>query len=240
MQDVNKESLIVGIASEDSPLTEYLTEQEQIELLKNWVKQYALVILAGVVIAVVAITGWRYWQQRQTRILNHASAVYDDMLTMRAQNNAAGTLVQAQKLFAHYHKTVYGKLAALELAKDAVTKKDFEEAKKQLNWVVDHSNVASIGQIARLRLARLQLAEKKPEESLKTLDHVEDKNFLGLINEVKGDAYLALKKPDNARQSYAEALETLPNADVLRPLLQMKYDNLATFKKDDAKSATSE
>ncbi|MFZ2314963.1 MAG: tetratricopeptide repeat protein [Gammaproteobacteria bacterium] len=221
-------------------MTEYLTEQEQIELLKNWVKQYALVILAGVVIAVIAITGWRYWQQRQTRILNHASAVYDDMLTMRAQNNAAGTLIQAQKLFTHYHQTVYGQLAALAIARDAVNKKDFDEAKKQLNWVIGHSKVASIRQIACLRLARLQLAEQKPEESLKTLDDVDDKNFLGLINEVKGDAYLAMKKPDEARKAYADALKTLPNADVLRPLLQMKYDNLATFKKDNAKSAESE
>ncbi len=46
-------------------MTEYLTEQEQVELLKNWIKQYSLVILAGVLIAAIGISGWRYWQQRQ-------------------------------------------------------------------------------------------------------------------------------------------------------------------------------
>ena len=78
------------------PLTEYLTEQEQIELLKAWIKQYSLVILAGVLIAVITISGWRYWQQRQNKILSHASAVYDEMLTMRAQNDGTVTLIQAQ------------------------------------------------------------------------------------------------------------------------------------------------
>ncbi len=212
-------------------MSEYLTEQEQVELLKRWIKQYALVILAGVAIAIAIISGWRYWQQRQTRILNHASSVYEDMLSMRSQNNAAGTLVQAQKLFTHYHKTVYGDLAALTLARDAVLKKDNTEAKKQLTWVIDNSSVKSFRQIARLRLARLQLAERKPEASLATLDKVEDKAFLGLVNEIKGDDYLALKQQDKARKAYADALETLPNAEVLRPLLQMKYDNLATLDK---------
>ena len=47
-------------------MTEYLTEQEQIELLKTWIKQYSLVIiLTAWSFAIVAITGWRYWQQRQ-------------------------------------------------------------------------------------------------------------------------------------------------------------------------------
>jgi len=142
-------------------LTEYLTEQEQIELLKNWVKQYSLVILAGVVVAVVAITGWRYWQQRQTKILYHASAVYDEMLAMRSQNDVQATLVQAKKLFSHYPQSVYGQFAALMLARDAAQKKNYDEAQKYLNWVIDHTNVPSINQIARLRLARIFIAKTK-------------------------------------------------------------------------------
>ena len=209
-------------------MSDYLTEQEQIEILKNWIKQYSLVILGGVLLAVIIISGWRYWQDRQQKILSHASAVYDEMLTMRAQNDKAATLIQANKLFAHYSRTTYGPMAALMLARDAVTKKEYDAAKTQLQWVIDHSRVAALRQVARLRLARVLIATNKPEDGLHVLDTVEDKTYNGLIDEVKGDAYFAMKNTKMARQSYQQALEQLPNAEVVRPLLQMKFDNLST------------
>lgn len=207
-------------------MTEYLTEQEQVELLKNWIKQYSLVILAGVVIAIAIMSGWRYWQQRQDKILTHASSVYDEMLTVRAQNDLAGTLVQAKKLYEHYPQTIYGQMAALMLARDAVIRKNIPEAEKMLNWIIDHSKAASIRQIARLRLARIMLTNQKPNEAIKLLGTIEDKSFKGLIEEVRGDAYLLMKNDTLARQSYQQALTDLPNAEKVRPLLQMKYDNL--------------
>lgn len=207
-------------------MTEYLTEQEQVELLKNWIKQYSLVILAGVALAVIAISGWRYWQTRQMKILNHASAVYDEMLTMRAQNNLEATNVQATKLFTHYEQTVYGHMAAFMLARDATLKKDYPEAKKQLQWVLDHSKVAAFKQIARLRLARVLIAEQQMQQAIDLLTTVDDAQYEGLTEEVKGDAYLALHDIPKARSAYQQALKTLPNADTIRPLLQMKYDDL--------------
>jgi predicted negative regulator of RcsB-dependent stress response len=210
-------------------LTEYLTEQEQIEILKNWIKQYSLVILAGVVIAVVTISGWRYWQQRQQTILSHASAVYDEMLSMRAQNDSTATLVQAEKIFKKYPKTTYGEMAAFMMARTAVTKKDFPEAEKQLQWVLDNSKTNSIRQIARIRLARIQIAINHPEKALDELKTIEDKSFAGLIDEIRGDAFLGMKDTKNARLAYQQALDELPNAEVIRPVLRMKYDNLATY-----------
>ena len=211
-----------------SVLTEYLTEQEQVELLKNWIKQYSLVILAGVIIAAIGITSWRYWQQRQYKILSHASAIYDEMLTKRAQNDKEATWVQAKKLYSHYPKTIYGQLAALMLAREAVLKKNYPEVEKHLNWVIKKSDIAAFRQIARLRLARLFIAQRLPEKSITTLKKVEDKSFNGLINEIRGDAYFAMNQITKAQQSYQQALSEIPNALVVRPLLQMKYDNLNT------------
>ncbi len=208
-------------------MTEYLTEQEQIELLKNWIKQYSLVIIAGVLLAVAGISGWRYWQQRQNKTLSHASAVYDEMLTARVQSDSAATLVQTDKLLGHYQSTVYGQMATLMEARTAVIKKNYSEAETKLGWVIDHSRIKAMRQIARIRLARVLIAENKPQDGISTLQTVDDKSFNGLIDEVKGDAYLAMKNTDQARQAYKQAISELPNAEVIRPLLQMKYDNLA-------------
>lgn len=209
-------------------MSEYLTEQEQVELLKNWIKQYSVVILLGVAIAMLGIFGWRFWQQRQNKILSHASSVYDEMLTKRAQNDTEATIVQANKLFSHYSSTTYGQFAALMLARDAVNKKDYAKAEEQLNWVIDHSKINSMRQIARLRLARAYLAQQKPQATLDTLASVEDESFNGLINEIKGDAYYSMHDINKAREAYQQALTQLPNAESIRPLLQMKYDNLVS------------
>jgi predicted negative regulator of RcsB-dependent stress response len=208
-------------------LTDYMTEQEQIQQLKTWLKTYGLTILAGVALALTTTTGWHYWQNYRDKVLTHASLVYDEMLSLRAQGNANGSLVQAEKILTHYSRTPYAQMAALIQARDAVLKKNYPEALAKLNWVVAHSKDQSMRQIARLRVARIYINDNKPQEALASLNQVEDKNFSGLINEIKGDAYLAMNNPVEARNTYKLALEELPNADATRPLLQMKYDNLA-------------
>ena len=213
---------------EDDPLTDYLTEQEQIELLKSWIKQYSRVILFGVLLAVLCISGWRFWQQRELKITTRASRIYDDMLSARAQNDTQATAVQAKKLSSRYAKTVYGDLAFLMLARDAISKGEHQKAIKPLNDVITHSKTQGIRQIARLRLARVYLTLNMPEKSIATLEKIDDATFLGLIEEVRGDTYVLMKKNNLARQSYQAALKALPNADEIRPLLQMKFDNLAT------------
>lgn len=213
--------------SGDFVLTDYLTEQEQIEILKKWIKQYSFVILAGVLIAVAIISGWRFWQNRQLKILSHASSVYDEMLARRSQNDPVATLVQAQKILTHYPQTIYGQMAALMIARDAAVKKDYALAIEKLNWVIAKTKVTPLRQMAKLRVARILITQHQPEKSLQILENVDDNSFVGLIDEVRGDAYFALKNISKAREAYQKALTELPNAEIIRPMLQMKYDNLA-------------
>lgn len=215
-------------------MSEYLTEQEQIQQLKTWIKQYGFTILGGIIIAILVTSGWHYWQDYRNRILSHASIVYDEMLTLRAQNNTDSANVQAKKLLSHYPRTPYAQMAAFTLARDAVLKKNYPEAITQLNWVLDHSSEHALKEIARIRLARILITENKPDAALDTLKKVEDNSFIGLINEVRGDAYLALKNPALARNAYQLALTEIPNAEISRPILQMKYDNLATPETKDS------
>lgn len=207
-------------------MTDYLTEQEQVEIIKKWLKQYSGVILMGIVAAIVIVTGWRYWQQREYKNLTQASMVYDEMLAARAQNIRENTNMQSNTLTHQYPKTVYGQMANLTLARDAALNRDFSQAKNKLNNVLQTCKDGAICQIARLRLGRIYLAQNLPKEALETLAKIEDKTFNGLILELKGDAYLKLKDIDKARASYQQALAELPNADRTRPLLRMKFENL--------------
>lgn len=208
-------------------MTEYLTEQEQIEQLKKWLRIYGLPALFGVVVGVVLFYGWNYYQGYRTRILTHASKVYDEMLTDRTQSNTEGAHTQAQKLFDHYAGTPYGEIAGLMLAREALNKKNYSEATKQLTWVIDNSHQAALRQIARLRLARLYIEDKQPENAINILKKSDDKGFDGLVNEVRGDAYLVMHHDSEAQSAYQLALQELPHSDEVRPLLEMKLDNIA-------------
>lgn len=209
-------------------MTEYLTEQEQIQQLKTWLKQYGLTVILGIVIAFIITSSWHYWQNYRARILQRASVTYDEMLMQRAQNNSAEALIKAKKIIDQYPKTPYADMAALLLARNDVLKKDYPDAVKQLNWVIDHSDNRSLRQIARIRIARILIAQKKPADAVKLLSYSDDDNFIGLVDEVRGDAYLASNQPTAARNAYQLALKEIPNADITRPILQMKFDNLAT------------
>jgi predicted negative regulator of RcsB-dependent stress response len=213
-------------------LADYMTEEEQIEQLKNWIKQYWATVLSGIIIALIMVTCWHYWQAYQIKILTHASMVYDEMLTARAQNDGsslANAKIQAEKLLTHYPHTPYAQLAALMLARDAAMHNDYVEADKQLSWAVDHGSVPAMREIAKIRLARFAVSANKPQAALDSLADVEDKTFMGLVDEVRGDAYLQLKDTAKAKKAYQLALVDLPKEEAAeRPLLQMKLDNLTT------------
>jgi predicted negative regulator of RcsB-dependent stress response len=210
-------------------LTEYMTEQEQIEQLKSWIKQYGSTVIAGVVMALIIVTGWHYWERYKSRKLYHASSVYDEMITLRAQNETSEAAVQANKLINLYPRTPYAPMAALMLARDAAATQSYPEAGKQLNWVIDHSSNDSLREIAKTRLARLDLAQKNPQDTLDVLAKVDDKNFNGLVDQIRGDAYLLMNDTAKAQAAYQLALQELPKEDAAQtPLLQMKLDNLTS------------
>jgi predicted negative regulator of RcsB-dependent stress response len=209
-------------------LTDYLTEEEQIQQLKTWLKQYGPTILLGILIAFMTMTGWRYWQNYHNKTLLHASSIYEEMLTLRAQNNISGAMIQAQKILNHYQRTPYANMAALLIARDAVLKKDYPEAGRQLQWVISHSNNPSLRQTARIRAARILINQQNPNAALNLLKKLDDPNFSGLVNETRGDAWLVKKDVSAARNAYQLALQELPNAEVTRPILVMKYGSLLT------------
>lgn len=207
-------------------MTEYLTEQEQIQQLKTWLKQYGPTVILGILVALVITFGWRYWQERQTRLLQHASVAFDEMLSQRAENKNSVAVSDAKSIVKTYPKTPYADMAAFMIARDAISKKDYSTALQSLHKVIDHSSTSPIREIARIRIARILIEENKLQEAFSILNTVDDPSFMGLINEVKGDAFLAKGDKASAKKAYQSALTQIPNAEELRPILEMKLNDL--------------
>ncbi len=203
----------------------YTTEDEQVERIKKWIKEYAPTIIISILIVVIGTFGWRYWNQHNDNVLAAASNTYEQLLSS-SMNNTPGTKALAEDVINNYGNTPYAKLAALLLAKQDITNGDMADATKQFQWVMQKDGPDSIKQIARDRLARLLIAENKANDAITLLQTVDDKAYVTAINSIRGDAYAALGNAEMARQSYQTALAALPASDDSRPLLEMKLNDL--------------
>jgi len=205
----------------------YATEDEQIEMIKQWWKKYGVTSLITFFLVIIAVFGIKMWQQRHERMLYKASAVYERMINASANNDNDLMQLNAARLIDHYRSTPYAQLAALMLARQAVNKGQLDVAEEKLTWIMKHGRNKELRQLARIRASRVLLAERKPEQGLELLQRVDDDTFTASAQEAMGDIYLALGKPDDARKAYNEAINALPGVEVMQPLLQMKLDNLA-------------
>lgn len=213
-----------------------LEEQEQLDELKAWWKQYGNLItniVLAVALTVLAWQGWNWYQKRQAA---EAAAVYTVLeQALAAQdtqkiNNLAGELTEK------YSRTAYATLGALLAARNSFEAGDLKAAKVQLSWVVEHASDEA-RDVARLRLAAVLLDEKAYDEALKQLDGAHAKAFAPLYAELKGDIQAAQGKKSEARIAYQAAQEAITakaKADGAteaprtpqRELLQQKLDAL--------------
>ena len=98
-------------------MDEFLSEQEQWERLKTWLKQNAPWAIAGVAIAAAGLSGWRWWQARAEQRLLTAAAEYQQLLTEFGRNDLAAAEQHADALVAAYPGTGYAEQAELAAAR---------------------------------------------------------------------------------------------------------------------------
>lgn len=208
-------------------MSDYLTEQEQIELLKRWIKQYAPMVLLGMLIAFISLYGFRYWQNRQNQARIQASVLYDKLLTRRAQHHSEEVQSLANEMIQSHGNTVYSPMAQLFLAREFALHAQYPQAENALRAALRSNLPPSLKSVVSLRLARVLIEDNQPKESLAVLDKLSDPNFESMTNEIRGDAYLKMGDRKQASLAYARALKSLPDSDDVKPLLQMKFNQVA-------------
>ncbi|MGB6977096.1 MAG: tetratricopeptide repeat protein [Gammaproteobacteria bacterium] len=205
----------------------YLSEQEQIQAVKDWLKKYGLSIVIGVAVALLGSYAYRYWQQQQLIMAERASIIYAQMLGSVAKNQPQQLQQFADQLMTEYKRTPYAALAGLMLAKNAVNNSKYDFAVEKLQWVISHARDSAVRQIARIRAARILLAQNKAVEALALIQTVDNPQFQPAIDEVRGDILATQGNKGEARAAYQAALEKIPTSAMNRMWLQMKFDQLA-------------
>lgn len=207
-----------------------LEEQEQLDEIKAWWKQYRNLVVLVVVAAAVtvsAIQGWRYYHHKQAF---EAGELYTQLLGAVGSGEQKKAQDIAAVLVDRYPRTGYARLAALTGAKIAFESGDAAAAKTRLQWVIDNGKEDEMRDIARLRLAAVLLDEKNYDAALQLLAAPHADTLSALYADLKADVLVAQGKPTEARGAYQLALDKSDAKSAYRALIQVKLDALGEAK----------
>lgn len=197
----------------------YSTEEQQIEAIKAWWKANGTGIVAGTLIGLAGLFGWRYYSDSRIAAVEEASQAYQQALEAGQPTARLGVVAN------EYADSAYARLAALNLAKRAVEGGQLAEAEAQLQSVLTDDGDGLLQSIAGLRLARVLKEQQRYDEALAVLAALTEPAFQGLVEELKGDIYVSQKQTGLARNAYQAAADA--GALQGNPMLQMKLDDLA-------------
>jgi predicted negative regulator of RcsB-dependent stress response len=215
-------------------VADHLTDEEQLQQLKNWWKENGTALIIAVLVGLITYFSYQWWQNYQQQQAEQASAIYTQFtevlsidgaepITDESVSTAQYLLKQLQE---DYTSSQYAANASLMMAKLAVDKGDLEGAETALLWSIDEG-ADSLKALAKFRLARVYLSQKKYDSVLPLVDDPEETSFLSLNAELKGDVYAAREEWQLAREAYQQAINTLgESASFRRRLLPIKLANL--------------
>jgi predicted negative regulator of RcsB-dependent stress response len=203
-----------------------LQEQEQLDELKAFWKQYGNLITWGltlVLAAFAALNGWNWWQRDQGA---KAGAMFDefDRAVQAANAEQAGRVFNDMK--ERYSRTTYTAQAGLLAAKLQADKGQADAAQASLVWVAEHAGDDEYKALAHLRLAALLLDKKAYDEALKEVDQVKSPEFAALADDRRGDILMAQGKKEEAVKAFQSAFKAMNEQLDYRRVVESKLTSL--------------
>jgi len=230
-------------------LANYNADDQLVEIRAFW-EEYGRPLMVGVVLAVLAVGSWSFWDRSQIKSAEEASTIYSNMVKSYQelenviiqekfqavngelalnQNNKLAKLEKFQEsvstLKKQYANTEYAHYAALQNAKYFVSQNDLASAENELKDILKNGPNEHITLLTKLRLARVLFAAEKYDEALKLAEANKSEAYTSAFQELAGDIYFQQGNRELAFQAYSKAKESTeePSED-----LQMKYYDLLT------------
>ena len=203
-----------------------LEEQEQLDELKHFWKQYGDLItwvLIAVFGAVAAWNGYQYWQRQQA---TQASSLYEEVERAVKSGDSARLDRSLADMKERFGSTVYAQQAGLIIAKAQYDKGNVDAAKAALTWVAGNAGDEGYQAVAKLRLSGLLLETKAYDEALKLVVGSFPKDFAPLAADRHGDILMAQGKKSEAKSDYEKAYKGLDERTEYRRLVEIKLNAL--------------
>lgn len=186
-------------------MAEYLTDEELTERLKRWWSENGTGLTVGIVLAIGAVVGWRWFDGWRLERAEAASDTYAEYTDARAAGE--DTTALAARIAEEFPDSAYRVFTLLHQSRDAVEGEEWERAAGLLRESVDVASASVLQDVARVRLARVLHQLERPDEALTVLREVEGQGFAGTVAELTGDMELRRGALVAAREAYQAALD---------------------------------
>lgn len=197
------------------------TDEEREELVKQWIKDYWLMVVIAVLAAVAAVYGINYYKQAKIDALSETATVTQQVGQALRDNQ----LEQAEKLVLELQskeqQTTFSALSTLSLAQKYFNDKAYAKAIEQYDWLISRSGDMAMRNLGRLRKARAQANDQQIQAALTTLNGLEGEANLAEANLLKGDILLA----DNQLAEATKAYQAIPeNITINQALVEQRLE----------------
>lgn len=204
-------------------MTEYMTDKEEIDMLKRFWHDYGKSILFAVILGVGIGYGYRYWLQYKTERNDAAANVFTQLVLADREGQPADQLNKLiGTLKTSYARTPYASFGAMLAAKQAVNNNDNKAALADYDWIIAHAPMPALAETAGLRAARVALSEHNPKAANQYLDAITQGVYQPLVEAVRGDVLAAEGKPALAHKQYQQARDLFAASGMDDPLLDLK------------------
>ncbi len=199
-------------------MDEYLSERQQVEQVKAWVKENAAWAIGGLVIGFALLFGMKQWNLYTARQAQVAAEQYQSVLQALSSGDTAGADKMVKTLRDDYSRTPYPDLANLAYVRFDVEGGRLEAAATRLQSVVQATRDPELALVARLRLARVQASLGKYDDAQKTLGDTRSAVF----DDVRGDVLFQKGDKTAAVDAWNAALSAGESRGVDRQIIELK------------------
>lgn len=206
-----------------------LSEQEQWENLKRWVRNNGPQVLVLTALGLAGFYGWQWWQGRGEQQAQAASTMYEQILARFDDQQMAEGVAMIDTLRKEYPKSPYVDAADMVAARVYVETNQLDKAAETLKRVASSAGDEKLRPIAQVRLARVQAALGNYDEALATLGDKPLGSQEPARLEARGDILLAKGDQAGALANYEEARQLHPgggNEEDSTGLLDLKIADL--------------
>lgn len=203
-----------------------LEEQEQLDQLKQFWKEYGTLITWVLILALGAFAAWNGWNLWQRDQAVKAGVMYDEIDKAAQAGDAELAAARFAALRERFPRTAFAQQGGLLAARLQLEKGQADKAGATLSWVAENAVEEEYKTLAKLRLAGVLLDQKKYDDALKQLDGAAAKDFEALVADRRGDILLAQGKPAEARAAYQKAWDTMDAKVQYRSLVEAKLTAL--------------
>ncbi len=203
-----------------------LEEQEQLDQIKHFWKQYGNLITWVLIAILGAYASWNGYQYYQRSQATQAAALFDELERLAGEGDPAKVQRAFTDMKDKFGGTAFAMQGGLLTAKLQEEAGKVDDAKAALVWVAQKASDPAYQAVARLRLAGLLAQAKDYPGALAQLAGEFPVEFVALVADRKGDVLMLQDKAAEARSQYQKAYAGLDERSGYRKLVEIKLTAL--------------